>query len=50
MGLLLVYFSILLLPASSVFIAAGGVFQLRGGVSAVIQHVIGQVCEQFLQL
>lgn len=50
MSLLLVFVSILLLPAASVFIAAGGVFQLWGGVSAVFQHIIGQVCEQFLQL
>ena len=38
------------LPVASVFIAAGGVLQLWGGVSTVIQHVIRQVCEQFLQL
>lgn len=36
-------------PVISVNVAAGGV-QLWGGVSAVIQHVIRQVCEQFLQL
>lgn len=36
-------------PVVSVYVAAGGV-QLWGGVSAVIQHVIRQVCEQFLQL
>lgn len=40
-----------LIPVASVFIAAGRVFKLwRGGVSAIIQHVIRQVCEQFVQL
>lgn len=33
------------LPVAGLFIAAGGVFQLQGGVSAVFQHIIGQVCE-----
>lgn len=40
-----------MLPAASVFIAAGRVLRLWGGaVSTVLQHIIGQVCEQFLQL
>lgn len=38
------------IPVGDVFIAAGGVVQLWGGVSAVFQHVIWQVCEQLLQL
>lgn len=39
------------LPIASVFIAAGRILQFWGGaVSAVLQHVIRQVCEQFLQL
>lgn len=38
-------------PVPGVFVAAGGVLQLwGGGVSAVLQHVIWQVCEQLLQL
>lgn len=39
------------LPVAGVFIAIGGALQFRGGaVSAVLQHVIGQVCEQLVQL
>lgn len=44
------YSATCVLPVASVFIAAGGVLQLWGGVSTVIQHVIRQICEQFLQL